>query len=57
MLFAFAAYHDGAGVLVDTAAERALDHDPDCGMARLLLGLLDAQVHPREVVTALAGSA
>lgn len=53
VLFGCAAYHEGTGVLVETAAERALAHDPTCGMAKLLLELLDVQAHPDQVVAAL----
>lgn len=53
-LFACAAYHDGQGVLVEAAAQRALEHDPGCSFADLLLELLARQVHPRELVAVLA---
>lgn len=49
-LFACAAYHDGDGVLVEAALDRALGTDPDYSLARLLRDLLERQTHPRELV-------
>lgn len=49
VLLAWVAYAHGDGGLANVALDRCLRSDPDCTLARLMLGMLDRQVPPSEV--------
>lgn len=53
---AVSAYQRGNAVLAHMAADWALENDPDYALARLVVGLAKAQVHPDQLRVAMAGA-